>query len=49
MMFSDHKILRFFFRLTGVPSFVINKGRSEKRSVISGERKDTVETFCGEV
>jgi ADP-heptose:LPS heptosyltransferase len=33
------KILRFLFRLGGVPSFVIDKGRGEKRSVISGKRK----------
>ena len=33
------KILRLLFRIKGVPSFVINKGRGEKRSVISGKRK----------
>ena len=38
-MFSDLKVLRSFFRLKGVPSFVINKGRGEKRAVISGKRK----------
>jgi ADP-heptose:LPS heptosyltransferase len=31
------RILRFFFRLSGVPVFVIDKGRGEKRSVISGK------------
>ncbi len=33
------KVLRFLFRLTGVPSFVIDKGRGEKRAVISGKNK----------
>jgi ADP-heptose:LPS heptosyltransferase len=33
------KILRLLFRLSGVPGYVINKGRSEKRSVISGRNK----------
>lgn len=33
------KILRFFFRIKGVPSFVIDKGRDEKRGVISGKIK----------
>jgi ADP-heptose:LPS heptosyltransferase len=33
------QVLRSLFRLRGVPSYVIRKGRSEKRSVISGERK----------
>lgn len=31
------RILRFFFRIKGVPSFIIDKGRGEKRSVISGK------------
>ncbi len=31
------KVLRLFFRLMGVPSYVIEKGRGEKRSVISGK------------
>ena len=31
------RTLRFFFRLSGVPAFVIDKGRGEKRSVISGK------------
>jgi ADP-heptose:LPS heptosyltransferase len=31
------KVLRLFFRLQGVPSFVIEKGRGEKRSVITGK------------
>jgi ADP-heptose:LPS heptosyltransferase len=33
------KILRFFFRLTGVPVAVIDKGRSEKKSLITGKKK----------
>jgi ADP-heptose:LPS heptosyltransferase len=33
------KILRLLFRLTGVPSFVIDKGRGEKRAIISGKNK----------
>jgi len=33
------QILRTLFRLKGVPSYVIDKGRGEKRSVISGKRR----------
>ena len=33
------KILRFFFRLTGVPVAVIDKGRKEKKSLITGKDK----------
>ncbi|MGD0341117.1 MAG: glycosyltransferase family 9 protein [Bacteroidales bacterium] len=33
------KILRQLFRLSGLPVFVINKGRSDKRNVINGKRK----------
>ena len=33
------KALRYLFRLEGVPSFTIKKGRREKRSVISGKRR----------
>jgi ADP-heptose:LPS heptosyltransferase len=33
------RILRFLFRVKGIPSFVIDKGRAEKRSVISGKIK----------
>jgi len=33
------KLLRFFFRLTGVPVSVIKKGRKEKRSLINGGEK----------
>jgi len=33
------KVLRFLFRFKHVPSFIIDKGREEKRSVISGRRK----------
>lgn len=32
-------LLRFFFRLTGVPVSVIYKGRKEKRSLINGKKK----------
>lgn len=37
------KVLRGLFRLKGVPSFVIDKGRKEKRSVISGKMKNQLE------
>jgi ADP-heptose:LPS heptosyltransferase len=44
------RILRFFFRLTGVPVAVIDKGRSDKRRLISGKRKlplkHSVERYC---
>ncbi|MEI6047804.1 MAG: glycosyltransferase family 9 protein [Bacteroidota bacterium] len=44
------KILRLLFRLSGVPSSVINKGRSEKKSVIRGKIKTrikhSVERYC---
>jgi ADP-heptose:LPS heptosyltransferase len=44
------KILRIFFRLSGVPVSVINKGRSDKRSVIKGKLKTrlkhSVERYC---
>jgi len=33
------KILRWIFRLSGVPASVIDKGRSEKKSLIKGKRK----------
>jgi ADP-heptose:LPS heptosyltransferase len=33
------KILRFLFSLNGVPSFVIDKGRGEKRAIISGKTR----------
>jgi ADP-heptose:LPS heptosyltransferase len=33
------KVLRFFFRLKGIPSCVIDKGRAGKRSVLSGKSK----------
>jgi len=33
------KILRWLFRLSGVPVYVINKGRIEKKSVIQGKIK----------
>jgi len=44
------KLLRLLFRLSGVPVSVIDKGRREKRSVISGgkkiELKHSVERYC---
>ena len=44
------KILRWIFRLSGFPVFVINKGRTEKRKVIKGESrislKHSVERYC---
>lgn len=44
------KLLRFFFRLSGVPVSVIDKGRGEKRSLISGKKKvrlkHSVERYC---
>jgi ADP-heptose:LPS heptosyltransferase len=44
------KFLRFLFRLTGVPVSVIDKGRNEKKSLISwGEKvilKHSVERYC---
>lgn len=33
------KLLCFFFRMSGLPVFTINKGRREKRMVITGKRK----------
>jgi ADP-heptose:LPS heptosyltransferase len=44
------KILRFMFRLSGVPVSVIDKGRGEKRSVIKGSvrtmLKHSVNRYC---
>jgi len=44
------KILRLFFRLASVPVAVIDKGRSEKKLLISGKKKfrlkHTVERYC---
>jgi ADP-heptose:LPS heptosyltransferase len=44
------KILRLFFRLSGVPVSVLIKGRKEKRSVITGKKKimlkHSVERYC---
>jgi ADP-heptose:LPS heptosyltransferase len=44
------RILRFFFRLGGTPVSVIDKGRKEKRGVITGKRKvqlrHTVSRYC---
>jgi ADP-heptose:LPS heptosyltransferase len=44
------KVIRFFFRLRGVPVSVIDKGRREKRDLIKGKRKvqlrHTVIRYC---
>lgn len=44
------KILRFIFRLSGVPVSVIDKGRKEKRDLISGKKKvqlkHSVNRYC---
>ena len=44
------KIIRLFFRLTGVRAAVIDKGRKEKEALISGKKKirlkHTVERYC---
>ena len=44
------KILRFIFRLSGTPVSVIDKGRSEKKSLITGKNKaklkHSVERYC---
>ena len=44
------KILRFLFKIRGVPVAVINKGRREKRILISGKNKSqlkhSVERYC---
>lgn len=44
------KVLRWLFWLTGVHSSIIDKGRKEKREVISGKRRTklrhTVERYC---
>jgi ADP-heptose:LPS heptosyltransferase len=44
------KILRQLFRLSGVPVFVINKGRNDKKDVINGKRrtglKHSVLRYC---
>jgi ADP-heptose:LPS heptosyltransferase len=44
------KILRILFRLTGVKSAVIDKGRKDKRQLISGKKKTalkhSVERYC---
>lgn len=34
------KVLRFLFRLDGIPVSVIDKGRKEKRELITGKRKE---------
>ena len=43
-------ILRVFFRISGVPVSVIDKGRSEKKSVITGKKKvqlkHSVDRYC---
>ena len=44
------KILRLLFRLTGIPVSVLNKGRNEKKSLITGKKKvqlkHSVERYC---
>ena len=44
------RILRFLFSMSGTPIYVIDKGRSEKRHLISGRNKaklkHTVERYC---
>jgi ADP-heptose:LPS heptosyltransferase len=43
------KILRFIFRLKGIPSYVIDKGRVEKRSLIKGKKiqlKHSIQRYC---
>lgn len=44
------KIFRFFYRLKGVPVSVIDKGRSEKKDLITGKKKialkHSVERYC---
>jgi ADP-heptose:LPS heptosyltransferase len=44
------KILRFMFRLNGIPVSVIDKGRKEKKAVITGKRKvqlkHSVDRYC---
>jgi len=44
------RILRFFFRFSGVPVAVIDKGRSEKKLLITGRKKirlkHSVERYC---
>lgn len=44
------KILRLIFRLSGIPVSVIDKGRSEKRMLITGRKKvqlkHSVERYC---
>jgi ADP-heptose:LPS heptosyltransferase len=44
------KVLRFLFRLSGVKVSVIDKGRREKKALISGKKKTylkhTVERYC---
>jgi len=44
------KVLRMIFRFSGIPVYVIDKGRKEKRSLISGRKKvqlkHSVERYC---
>lgn len=44
------KVLRVFFKLSGIPVSVIDKGRAEKRAVIKGKNskwlKHSVERYC---
>lgn len=45
------KVLRYLFRIAGTPVAVIDKGRDEKKQVITGRRRDylkhTVERYAG--
>lgn len=44
------KILRFIFRLSGTPVSVIDKGRSDKKALVTGKNKEqlkhSVERYC---
>ncbi|HOU96967.1 MAG TPA: glycosyltransferase family 9 protein [Bacteroidales bacterium] len=44
------RVIDFFFRVTGVPVFILDKGRREKRELISGRKKvrlkHSVERYC---
>ena len=44
------QVFRFLFMLSGVPSSVIDKGRNEKRSLVTGKKKvflkHSVERYC---
>lgn len=44
------KLLVFLFRITGIPCYVINKGRQEKRNLVRGKEKKqlktSIERYC---